>query len=213
MRPATGAARFDALLFDFDGVLVDSEPLHCACWAEVLGPFGITLDWGTYAAGYIGMDDRDMIRRLAAEANPPLAWEVLWAQYPHKKELFQKRMQQPPFPAGLADLLARLRSAYKMAVVSSSARSEIEPPLIAGGLRGYFDALVAGSEAPRHKPAPDPYLLAARLLEARNPLVIEDSAPGVASARAAGFAVLQVPSAAAMPEQLLERLSSGLAPG
>jgi HAD superfamily hydrolase (TIGR01509 family) len=201
---------FDAILFDFDGVLVDSEPVHCACWAAVLAPFGVTLDWESYQAGYLGMDDRDMIRRLAAEAHPPIEWETLWAQYPRKKELFQRRMERPPFSEQLPGLLAGLQPVYKMAVVSSSARSEIEPPLVAGGLRDYFEALVTGGDAPRHKPAPDPYLLAARLVAARNPLVIEDSEPGAASGRAAGFEVLLVKSAAEMPDRLLRRLSSVL---
>ena len=202
--------RFDSILFDFDGVLVDSEPLHCASWGEVLTPFGITLEWEDYRAQYLGIDDRDMIRRLAAEARPPLDWQILWAQYPRKKELFQRRMEQPPFPPGLPVLLDSLRNGYKMAVVSSSARSEIEPPLIAGALRNYFAALVTGGDAPRHKPAPDPYLLAAQLLGAHTPLVVEDSPAGIASGRAAGFEVLAVPSAAAMPDLLLSRLSGGL---
>jgi beta-phosphoglucomutase-like phosphatase (HAD superfamily) len=64
----------------------------------------------------------------------------------------------------------------------------------------------------RHKPAPDPYLLGARLLGAKRPLVVEDSAAGIASGRAAGFEVLPVTSAAAMPSALLARLSSGAAP-
>jgi len=202
--------RFDSILFDFDGVLVDSEPLHCASWGEVLTPFGITLEWEDYRAQYLGIDDRDMIRRLAAEARPPLDWQILWAQYPRKKELFQRRMEQPPFPPGLPVLLDSLRNGYKMAVVSSSARSEIEPPLIAGALRNYFAALVTGGDAPRHKPAPDPYLLAAQLLGAHTPLVVEDSPAGIASGRAAGFEVLAVPSAAGMPDLLLSRLSGGL---
>ena len=202
--------RFDSILFDFDGVLVDSEPLHCASWGEVLAPFGITLEWEDYRAQYLGIDDRDMIRRLAAEARPPLDWQILWAQYPEKKELFQRRMEQPPFPPGLPLLLDSLRNGYKMAVVSSSARSEIEPPLVAGGLRDYFAALVTAGDAPRHKPAPDPYLLAAQLLGAHTPLVVEDSPAGIASGRAAGFEVLAVKSAAGMPDLLRSRLSGGL---
>ncbi|PWU07116.1 MAG: HAD family hydrolase [Terriglobia bacterium] len=201
---------FDAILFDFDGVLVDSEPIHCDCWAQVLAPFGITLNWGEYRDRYLGMDDREMIRRLAAEADPPLAWDALWAQYPRKKELFQRRMEQPPFPGGLLPLLEGLQRKFKLAVVSSSARSEIEPPLIAGGLRHYFSALVTGGDAPRHKPAPDPYLLAARLVDARVPLVVEDSPAGIASGHAAGFEVLAVGNAAEMPRILLDRLSGGL---
>ena len=202
---------FDAILFDFDGVLVDSEPLHFACWAEVLAPFGVKLAWEVYCERYIGIDDRDMLRQIAAEAGQPVEWQTLWAKYPAKKALFQRRMEQPPFPAELPGLLAKLREEYKLAVVSSSARSEIEPPLQASKMRGYFEALVTGEDVQRLKPAPDPYLLGARLLGAERPLVVEDSPAGIASGRAAGFEVLAVTSASAMPAALLDLLSRGSA--
>lgn len=199
--------RYDAILFDFDGVLLDSEPLHAGCWAEVLAPFGVSLTWEEYGARYVGLDDRLMLRMIAEEAVPPLDWEILWAQYPAKKELFRLRMENPVFAPGLPQLLERLRQEYKLAVVSSSARMEIEPPLETCNLRRYFQALVDGGAVERHKPAPDPYLLAARLLDARQPLVVEDSPPGIASGKAAGFDVLAVKSAADMPELLLTCLS------
>jgi HAD superfamily hydrolase (TIGR01509 family) len=153
------------------------------------------------------MDDREMLRIIAAQYQPPLDWELLWAQYPAKKELFRQRMCDPVFPAGLPELLKRLHRHYKLAVVSSSARTEIEPPLENCRLRHYFGALVDGGAVKHHKPAPEPYLLAARLLDARAPLVVEDSAPGIASGRAAGFEVLAVKSAAEMPERLLTCLT------
>ena len=199
--------RYDAILFDFDGVLLDSEPLHCACWAEVLAPFGVKLTWEEYGPRYAGLDDRAMLQTIASEARPPLDWEKLWERYPAKKELFCLRMKDPVFPAGLPALLERLYGKYKLAVVSSSARIEIEPPLEVRNLRRYFGALVGGSDVPRIKPAPDPYLLAARLLGAQAPLVVEDSPAGIASGRAAGFPVLEVRSAAEMPDQLLTCLS------
>ena len=53
--------QFDAILFDFDGVLIDSEPLHCLCWADVLKPLGVTLEWEFYRDHCIGIDDREML--------------------------------------------------------------------------------------------------------------------------------------------------------
>ena len=199
-------SRFDAILFDFDGVLLDSEPLHCACWAEVLAPLGAKLDWDTYEARYVGMDDRQMLRMIAADAEPPLDWQDLWAQFPAKKECFRRRMLAPAFPEELPGLLGKLSAEFKLAVVSSSAHIEIEPPLEVRGLRGYFGAVVCGEDVEHHKPAPDPYLLAARLLGARTPLVVEDSEPGLASGRAAGFEVLAVGRTAEMPALLRTRL-------
>jgi HAD superfamily hydrolase (TIGR01509 family) len=199
--------RFDAILFDFDGVLLDSEPLHAACWAEVLAPLGVTLDWDDYRARFVGMDDREMLRIIAAEADPPLDWQTLWDRFPAKQERFRELMKSPPFPPGLPELLERVHRDYKLAVVSSSSRIEIEPPLEARRLRRYFEVVVTGGDVKHHKPAPEPYLLAANLLGARAPLVVEDSAPGIASGRAAGFEVLPVKSAAAMPDLLLTCLS------
>jgi HAD superfamily hydrolase (TIGR01509 family) len=199
---------FDSILFDFDGVLADTEPLHCACWAEVLAPHGITLEWEIYRQRYMGIDDRDMLRMLAAEADPQLAWEHLWTLYPAKKDLFRMRaMAAPPFHPELRAFLNGLDGRYKMAVVSSSSCSEIEPMLEAGGLRQYFQTVVGAENVKRHKPAPDPYLLAAERLRVRAPLVVEDSAAGLASGRAAGFEVLAVAHPMEMPALVGRRLA------
>lgn len=198
---------FDAILFDFDGVLLDSEPLHCACWAEALAPLGIRVEWDYYREHYLGVADRDMIPIIAARADPPRNWQTLWEQYPTKRECLRKKLEQPPFLPELTGLLADLRRRHKLAVVSTSVRVEVEPALIAGGVRGYFDAVITGENTARHKPHPDPYLLAAQQLSAANPLVLEDSEPGISSGLAAGFEVLAVPNAATMPALLRQRLS------
>jgi beta-phosphoglucomutase len=199
---------FDAILFDFDGVLIDSEPLHCRCWADVLKPLGVTLEWDFYRDHCIGIDDREMLRMMASQSDPPRDWQELWAQYPAKKELFRDRtLSAPPFHPALDNFLATLHRQYKMAVVSSSARAEIEPLLKAGGLRHYFETMVCDKEAGAHKPAPEPYLMAARLLGASNPLVVEDSAAGIASGHAAGFEVLAVRSPADVPDLVLRKLA------
>ena len=204
---------FDAILFDFDGVLVDSEPLHCAAWGEVLAPLGVRLYWEYYRKHYLGMQDADMIRQIAARANPPLDWRDLWARHGAKKEVLRRKLEGAPFAPGLARLLADLQRSYRLAVVSSSARMEVEPPLEMAGLRCYFAAVVTGQDVERPKPSPDPYLLAARLVSSRAPLVVEDSPAGTASGRAAGFEVLAVASAAEMPHLLRACLSRGFAPG
>jgi len=200
---------FEAILFDFDGVLLDSEPVHCACWAEVLAPLGVTVEWEYYREYGVGVDDREMLRTMAARFAPPRNWEDLWAAYPAKKKLFQARMAQlPPFDPSLDGFLGELHGAYKLAVVTSSATTEIAPILAAGGIRRHFDTLVGGEDVKRHKPAPDPYLLAAQRLGVRTALVVEDSEPGLASGRAAGFEVLVVSGPAELQERVLGRLST-----
>lgn len=203
-------AAFDSILFDFDGVLLDSEPAHCACWAEVLVPLGITLTWDFYSRHCIGIDDREMLRMMATQADPPRDWQLLWDQYPAKQAAFRQRMEQaPPFAGALEPLLAGLGQRYALAVVSSSACGEIEPLLAAGGLRHHFRTVVGGDSVRRHKPDPEPYLLAAARLGSKRPLVLEDSAAGIASGRAAGFEVLAIPNPAEMPALLQDRLARG----
>lgn len=199
--------RYDALLFDFDGVLVDSEPLHYRCWCEVLKPFGLDLDWDTYAKSCIGVADREMIHQFAA--NLGLPFDDLWAQYPRKKELFRSRnVTEVQFYPETLDLIRDLARQYKLAVVSSSARVEIEPVIVRAGIRNCFHAMVCGSEVRRLKPAPDPYLRAAELLDASAPLVIEDSEAGELSGRAAGFDVLRLRDAHELSTALRAKLTS-----
>jgi beta-phosphoglucomutase len=194
---------WDALLFDFDGVLADTEPLHYSCWRELLSPFGIQLDWDFYQRNCVGVSDRMMVERLASERTPPIPWEEIWPEYQRKQLLFRERlMADPPFLEGTLALVRELAADYRLAVVSSSSRTEVEPPLERAGIRGCFQAFVCGREVANLKPAPDPYLKAAELLGARRPLVIEDSDAGVASGNAAGFEVLRVSRPERVPEEV-----------
>lgn len=192
---------YQAILFDFDGVIVDSEPVHYACWCEVLKPYGFDLDWDTYARNCIGVSDRKMLEQFAADAGLDL--DMLLAEYPRKKELFRSRIENADvLHPDTLDLLRSL-DGYRLAVVSSSARTEVEPSLVRYGIRDRFEALVCGWEAARLKPAPDPYLKAAELLGGVNrALVVEDSEAGEQSGRAAGFDVLRVASASEVAGRL-----------
>ena len=197
---------FQAVFFDFDGVLLDTEPVHCSSWAEVLAPLGVVLEWDRYRDQFIGIDDRDMLRMLASESNPVQEWDTLWALYPAKKRLFQERMAKPLFEPALVTLLPELHRQYRLAVVSSSSTTEIEPLLERGGIRHHFDTVVGGEQVTLQKPAPEPYLLAAQRLGVKSALVLEDSAAGIASGRAAGFEVLAVRHPADVPQLLHQRL-------
>ena len=201
-------SELQAIFFDFDGVLLDTEPVHCASWAEVLAPAGITLTWEYYRDYCIGIDDRDMLRTLACQAVPPRDWDSLWALYPAKKQLFQARMMSPVFAPALVAMLPGLHRRLKLAVVSSSSCSEIEPLLERGGIRQHFDTVVGGGDVTRQKPAPEPYLLAATRLGVQTALVLEDSAAGMASGRAAGFEVIAVRHPDEVPALLTQRLAS-----
>jgi HAD superfamily hydrolase (TIGR01509 family) len=191
--------KFDSILFDFDGVLADTEPIHYQCWLEILAPHGLQPTWEFYQRECIGISDRQMVETIA----PPPLFEEVWPKYENKKALFREKLTLvSPFMPETVALIQELAGHYKLAVVSSSNRTEIEPPLIRGGIRQYFQALVCGKEAGELKPSPAPYLKAAELLGSKHPLVIEDSAPGEASGRAAGFEVLRVSSAESVPSAL-----------
>lgn len=205
MRSPNG--RYDSILFDFDGVLADTEPVHWACWAEVVRPFGIDLDWETYRRIGIGVTDRVLAEAIAVLAQRTVSVEEVLEKYPHKRQLFQeKALAVVSIPRTNIQLLRSLLC-YSLAVVTSSFASEVEPVLERAGIRQHFAALVAATDVQRHKPAPDPYLLAASLLQAKRPLVVEDSAAGVESARAAGFDVVKVASPAEVPSAVRAALA------
>jgi len=205
------AESYEAVLFDFDGVLVDSEPIHFACWREVLHPLGICLEWEHYHRHYIGISDRKMAEDLVTRASRPVTVEQIYARYDAKTELFRERIRrQLPFAPGVVEFVRSLNG-YRVGVVSSSRGSEVRPVLEAGGLMDHLSVTVFGEDVTRHKPDPEPYWKAAALLGIRHALVVEDSEAGVASGRAAGFDVLRIPEPARTVELVQVRLgmSSG----
>jgi HAD superfamily hydrolase (TIGR01509 family) len=198
--------RYDAILFDFDGVLVDSEPVHFECWLEILESFGMHMDWETYRTHGIGVSDRALMSLLCEQAGKPHEVDRLLAEYPRKKEMFRSRMlERQLIPTEVLALLPELQ-AYQLAVVTSSGQSEVEPLLRDAGIHGLFRTVVYGGDVKQLKPAPDPYLLAMQKLGARTALVVEDSDAGEASGRAAGLDVLRVMSPIEMPELLRDRI-------
>jgi len=198
--------RYEAVLFDFDGVLADTEPLHYRCWREVLEPLGITFDWSYYRVHGIGTSDKELLARLARLAPAPLPDEALWARYEHKQRLFLERaLADPPIPVPTRELIRSL-DGLKLGVVTSTSRREVLPLLTAAGLREAFQVLVCAEDVERHKPDPEPYLKAAAALKTERVLVVEDSEAGAAAGRAAGLEVLRVARVEEVAELLRRRL-------
>ena len=194
-------SKYDALLFDFDGVLADTETLHHRAWNQILEPFSIQFDWEDYQKRCIGIADRVVARRLNLGVDEV---ELVAG----KQAIFRAAMEAtPPFLRDSMDLVRQLALDHKLAVVSSSGRSEVEPSLVLVGLRAFFQVLITCEDVQHLKPAPDPYLLAAERLDARRPLVIEDSDAGVSSAQAAGFELIRVAGAMTMAAELRAFLS------
>ncbi|MEJ7607309.1 MAG: HAD family phosphatase [Bryobacteraceae bacterium] len=198
---------YEAVLFDFDGVLIDSEPIHWECWNQILKRFGLKLDWETYSEHCIGVADRAMLEFLCARGDPPLDVTLLEPEYPRKKKMFTERMLlSPPISAEVISLIDSVRKEHQVGVVTSSGRSEVQPILKAAGILDKLDTVVYGGDVERLKPAPDPYLLALKRLGVKQALAVEDSKPGIASARAAGCDVVEVKIHCEMWGQVLERL-------
>ena len=169
---------------------------------------GVKLEWEFYRDNCIGMDDRLMIRAIAGHYDPPREFDELWALYGQKTNLFRERtLAAPPFDPRLDRFLSDLHGGYKLGVVSSTSTGEIGPLLEKGGLRRHFDTVVGGDSVRHLKPSPEPYQLASQRLGVRSALVVEDSAAGIASGRAAGFEVVPITSPAAMPALVAQRLS------
>jgi len=204
----SGKVRYDAVLFDFDGVLLDSEPVHYACWIEVLKPLNIQMDWSTFSKYCIGIPDRDAVEFLCRNNNPPVDFEAAWAYYDKKRALFRKTiLDNPPLEPEVIDFIKRL-DGFRLGVVSSSSREEVAPVLEKAGIADRFQVLVCREDVSRLKPDPEPYQKAARSLGAVNPLVIEDSDAGEAGGRAAGFDVVRVSHPTEVPAKVWARLQN-----
>ena len=188
--------RYDALLFDFDGVLADTEPLHYQAWKQTLAGAGIDVTWEFYLANCVGVADDALFPKVFPIADSGRLVEA-------KRTAYRAAIEAaPPFLEPTLQLLRGSSQEYPMAVVSSSARVEVEPPLIRAGVAGCFRLIVTREDVVNIKPSPEPYLKAARLLGALRPLVIEDSPSGIAAGRASNFDVLEICDPASMPESV-----------
>ncbi|GIJ11491.1 phosphoglycolate phosphatase [Micromonospora andamanensis] len=183
-----------AVLFDMDGTLVDSERLWDVALAELAHRYGGTLSTEARRA-IIGTGMADSMRILHDDLGQPHRDPLTSAEWINARilELFRTGLQWRP---GALALLGAVRQAeIPTALVTSSGRALVEIALDTLG-RDSFDVVVCGDEVDSTKPHPEPYLTAARLLGVPidRCVAIEDSATGVASAVAAGAAVLAVPA-------------------
>ena len=197
---------YDAVLFDFDGVLSDSEPIHWEAWRDTLVPAGIVLDWQAYQNHCIGIADLKLLSYFASLAPRKIDSESLRSLYDVKRARFREILaQRDPIPKEVVSLIASLAT-RRLGVVTSSSRTEVTLSLERSGIQPFLRVLVCGEDVTNHKPYPEPYLLAAKKIGAKSPLVVEDSESGVLSARAAGFEVLRING----PWELKEALGKAL---
>lgn len=182
-----------ALLWDNDGVLVDTEPLFFRATRDVLAPFGVTVTEEMYV-DYALRRGRSLLELIAekgvAREEIDRTREVRDARYMDMLRAGVTVMD------GVRQSLEALSGRLPMAIVTASGRSHFEMIHEPLGLLPHFDFVLAEGDYPRHKPAPDPYLAAAERLglDPSECLVVEDSERGLQSAVAAGMRCVVVPS-------------------
>lgn len=191
-KPPSYTPAMDALVLDFDGVIVDSEVLHDEALREVSRPLGAS--WEDHP--WIGWSDDDALREILVRCGQPPKPDIIERLLREKTRVVLEQVaadRYAPYP-GVIELIREAAGNTKVGVCSAGLREQIVPVLERLGVLQLLSAIVAWEDSPRGKPHPDPYLLAAERLHARpeHSIAIEDSPRGVHSALAAGFTVIAV---------------------
>lgn len=179
-----------AIVFDFDGVLADSEPLHFRAYQEVLAPLGAKLTREEYYGQLLGYNDEDCFRLIAQSRG----WEAddtrIAALIAEKGRVFEQAiLDSDTLYTGAADCVERMAAGYPLGIASGALKHEILLTLERARLDRYFLFIVGSGDTPNGKPAPDPYIRAAEKhgFPPAECLAIEDSRWGLESARTAGL--------------------------
>jgi HAD superfamily hydrolase (TIGR01509 family) len=184
--------QYEAIIFDMDGVIVDSEPRHETAYREMFAELGYGENHGVNFDDWIGRTDKALLEDFIARHKPVHTLQTLsdW-----KKDRFLEilRREEPIFE-DLPQLVERLASRYRMAVASGSVHPVIDAVLALKNLRQHFEFTVSASDVAHGKPAPDIFLRAAEILGVapEKCCVIEDSPPGVQAGRAAKMDVIAI---------------------
>jgi len=189
----------EAVLFDFNGVLVDDESQHCEALQRVLADEGITLTREQYYADYLGLDDRSGFVEAYRRAQRTLPTEFLTHLVTKKSRLYLELVATSlRLVAGAPEFVRDAGQRFRLGIVSGALRREIDHVLGKTGLRPSFEIIIAADDVPRCKPDPAAYLAAHKAFNARRPIavddcvVIEDSLPGLEAARGAGMACVML---------------------
>ena len=190
-----------AIVFDFDGVIADSEVLHLRAYQQVLAPKGITLSNDEYFDKYLGYDDVGVFKTLGRDKGVPMDDDRVKQLIAQKSERYEELSAAGDmlFP-GAADFIRTAAAAVPIAIASGALTHEIEEILDQAGLRSLFQVIVGADQTERSKPHPEPYQTAferLRLLTGRDlipwrSVAIEDSRWGLASARGADLRCVAV---------------------
>jgi HAD superfamily hydrolase (TIGR01509 family) len=190
-----------AIIFDFNGIIIDDEPIHFELFQKVLGEEGILLTREAYYERYLGFDDRGAFTAGFRENRRRVDDAKIEELIERKAVYYQDAIRNHAsiFP-GVKTLVPSLARNLPLALASGALRHEIETILETAGLRHYFDAIVSAEDVMQGKPEPEIFLKALAALNAREKdtiqaaqcVVIEDSKEGIRGARRAGMKCLAV---------------------
>jgi phosphoglycolate phosphatase/beta-phosphoglucomutase len=193
-----------AIFFDFNGVIIDDERIHLKAYREVLAAEGVELTDSDYFAS-LGMDDVAFVRAAYQRAKKGLSDGDARRLIDREHELHREMIKQDlPVPTGVVAFVKQASRHYDLGIVSMAERSEIDHVLELAGMKDQIALIISAAPGRNHKPAPDCYLDALKGLNekrrahrklpllAKECLVIEDSPPGIESARAAGMRTVGV---------------------
>ena len=206
-----------AVIFDFNGIIVDDEPIHFELFQRVLEEEGIKLTEADYYTRYLGCDDRGAFstayREHGRELSQPKLAQLIERKAAYYREEIKSKMRVFP---GVQTLIPELARKLPLAIASGALKHEIEIILSGFGLLAYFRAIVSAEDVTRGKPEPEIFLKALAQLNAAHSndhpispaecLVIEDSKEGIRGARRAGMKCLAVTNS--HPAELLDEADS-----
>lgn len=192
---------FKALVFDFDGIITDTEPVHMEAWQGVLEPMGITIDEDEFRAQYVGLNDRDFLDSVGKNHGHHFS-DADKSSLIEQKSMSTIEMLKRSIPLmpGVREFVEGVRANHLMAICSGANRPEIEFILKHLKWTGYFDPIVASDSVKRGKPDPEGYIRAYEGIVERgdSPIMsdevvaIEDSPKGITAAKAAGLRCIAV---------------------
>jgi len=190
-----------AIVFDFDGVIANSEPLHLLAFQQALADEGVELLPADYYAHYLGYDDVGLFQALAKDRGIAMSGGEVSELVARKGERMQALLRSGSvlFP-GATEIIREAAAAVPIAVASGAMRHEIEDVIDAAGMTDLFSTIVAAGDTPESKPSPAPYRLALerlressrREIDPRRSVAIEDSKWGLESAQGAGLRLVGV---------------------
>ncbi len=192
------------VVFDFDGVIVDSEPVHEEALRLAVRELGMDFTHARYVAEYIGYDDRDVLRAVARDCRVTVTPQQESVFHDIKRTSFLAVVHAgnvSPFP-GSVELIRAAAARGPIAVCSGARLHEIDPILKVLGVRDLMATLVTADDVPQSKPNPAPYVLTAKRLgiPAADLVAIEDTSTGIESAVGAGYRVAGVGHSVALSE-------------